>query len=76
MRTLARRYVREFGGAMLAYTLLMMLAVRALRHAEATWLRAALALLPVIGTQAMLLVLPACALAYGGFAAVASHRYR
>jgi hypothetical protein len=130
MRTLSRRYVREFGGAMLAYTLLMPLAVRAFRHVEATWVRAALALLPVVaialagwailrfvrdsdelqrriqleafalaglvmcvgsfalgmlaradvlafsGTQAMMLVLPAYALLYGGFAAVASHRFR
>ena len=48
MKTLSRRYAREFGGAMLAYTLLLPLALVGLRHADAIGSRIALALLPVL----------------------------
>lgn len=48
MKTLARRYFREFGAAMLAYTVLLPSAIVGLRHAEATWARVALAMLPVL----------------------------
>ena len=48
MRTLSRRYVREFGSAMTAYVVLLLLAIWALNHVEAPWARAALAMLPVL----------------------------
>lgn len=47
MRTLSRRYLREFGGAMAAYTLLLPSAMWALQRVEPAWARAVLALLPV-----------------------------
>lgn len=129
MKPLARRYTREFGGAMLAYTVLLPSAIAGLRHAEATWLRVALAMLPVLAiamagrailrfvrdsdelqrriqvdalalaalvlcvasfalgmlsragvmafdaTTVLMLVLPAYALLYALFAAIASRRY-
>lgn len=48
MKTLSRRYLREFGGAMLAYTVLLPLAMAGLNRAEPTWARVALAMLPVL----------------------------
>lgn len=48
MKPLVRRYAREFGAAMLAYTVLLPSAIVGLRHADATWLRVALAMLPVL----------------------------
>jgi hypothetical protein len=52
MRTLTRRYVREFGGAMLLYVVLLLPAAWALRNLDATWARATLALLPVLAMAA------------------------
>lgn len=48
MKTLSRRYFREFGTAILAYTVLLPAAFWALRHAEPAWARMALSLLPVL----------------------------
>lgn len=48
MKTLARRYFREFGAAMLAYSVLLPAATWALRHAGPTWARVALSMLPVM----------------------------
>jgi hypothetical protein len=52
MRTLSRRYVREFGSAMIAYGLLLPLAAWALHNVDLLWARATLALLPVVAMAA------------------------
>lgn len=44
---LRRRYLREFLPSMLAYVLLVFASVWLLKHIEAPWLRAVVALLPV-----------------------------
>lgn len=48
MQQVARRYKREFGSAMAAYVVVLMLSIWALKHVDATALRVLLALAPVV----------------------------
>lgn len=47
MKPLSRRYAREFGAAMLAYVVFLLVAAWALGRVEPVWARTALAMLPV-----------------------------
>jgi chromate transport protein ChrA len=48
MQSIQRRYRREFIPAMAAYVVVLFLSMYALRAVDATWARAALALLPAV----------------------------
>ena len=48
MRQAQRRYLREFVPAMAAYVIVLFLSTWSLRHADATVLRALLALAPMV----------------------------